>query len=109
MSSSSKSQHPECPRNAQFGKSIQLATISRASLTLVFTDELNERKGIKDKLSTLNRLTQDAAKMATVILEVARLIKSGVGAAGGNVNEFTEGTFSTSFSLASLVVETEIL
>ena len=29
---------PECPRNAQFGKSIQLATISRASLTLVFTD-----------------------------------------------------------------------
>ena len=74
-----------------------------------FFEELNEREGIKDKLSTLNRLMQDATKMATVILEVARLIKSGVGAAGGNVNQFTEGTFSTSFSLASLVVEIEIL
>ena len=74
----------------------------------IFFEKLNGR-GIKDTLSRLNRLTQDAAKMATIILEVAHLIKSGAGAVGGNVNQFIEGTFSMFFSLASLVVETDIL
>ena len=45
-------------------------------------------------LNRLDRLTQEAVKMETVILEVAHLIRS-VGAVGDNVNQFGEGTFDT--------------
>jgi hypothetical protein len=67
---------------------------SEMSLEKIFK-KLIGKKGIKDALSRLDRSTQEAVKMATVILEVAHLINGGVLSIGYALNQLIEGTFGT--------------